>query len=280
MCLVDEGYVLMDKYEFTQNIIDNLLTKTNNNRLGQKNDQLSNVVGHSNKERYILVVFPSISFAFTNILEELIKIRRYDIGFDVVFSPDIQDCSTVQGIKSALRPRNWFDREDISLDSTIKGVEGAIVPVMPQNSVVKLSLGIQDDLISSLLWSVLWRGFPLLVDVESMKSEANSECGNEFLRQMMSGYIEKLNLMGVTYVTRKEYLMTVLDMFKMNYKTNIEENTDSETVCVNRLITEKDILNIPSSQKKLYISRHTIITPLARDVAKSNRVEFVNDNGM
>lgn len=62
---------------------------------------------------------------------------------------------------------------------------------------------------------------------------------------------------------------------KLDISSQKKEFINRKDIGLKKVITEKDIFNLVDTDKELVINRGTIITPLAKDTARENKIKIV-----
>lgn len=274
----------MDRYNLTKDIVSQLTSKATGSYRPQNEIRIEKQEVNTPQKHHLLVVFTGTNVGVEEAIRELVKAKNYGFTFDIAVSFTGMHVNNVDRLKSVLQPRKVFTEEDwIEFGSILENSDGIIAPMITQDTTAKLSLGIQDDFISTLLWQALWHGKPLLMDFENVVAYRGTKAHNPMLQQIMDDYVSKLQKMGVTRVHRKSYVVDMLNIFSNDYKktTSYDDTRKMIEEPLNRqeikqtIITEKDLLNMSSNTKELTIPSKTIVTPLAYDTAKELGIKIV-----
>ncbi len=299
----------VDKYNLTQDIINQLSSKVSkdytkdikspyrnikvlNNGVNDYSNANNTHGSHkyesySYNEKHILVVFTGTDVDIRKAIDELVKTKGYGFTFDIAFSGTGEALLDIDYIKTKLNPKNIYTEEDIlQTEQVIENVDGVVVPMTTQNTVVKLSLGLQDSFISHALWQSLWHDKPVLMDFDNAITYRGNTSKRPMLQTMIEDYIQKVQVMGVKAVKRRDYLTEMLNVFQPNdgKKTDnteniiIEEDTNNNVDNKRTIVTEGDLgklISRSSNKKEVYVSKSSIITPLAYDVANEMGVKII-----
>lgn len=246
----------MDKYEFSKNIIDSLINGIDKSGSNEVN----------NKEKILVIITSKDSL--DNVILKLMKLKKEGYEILLAISNELTE-KDIELIKLRLRPRKIY-KEDIKQIDLINDFDFAIVPSINQNYLIKLTLGIQDDFSTRLMWNILWVERELLLDISEINS-LNKSCKNDFLKNMINDYLKKLESMGVKTINSLNFKNEISKFKESNKNLNIEsyEGTFSKKV-----ITEKDIIDLKDI-RRLTISKKTIITPLALDRIRDKKIEII-----
>ncbi len=291
----------MNKYDFTKGILDQLGQPLSRNEHRNENessgvqqekwrDVAAQPKASGRSEVNLLAVFTGTNVGLEKALEELRKSRKYGISFDIAFSWNGKDLLDIKHIQKQLGARNIFTEVDKGkIGPIIERIDGIVVPMTTQNTTAKLSQGILDDFISTLLWESLWRGKKMIMNMESVVAYKGQRSKVPKLQKMVEDRIEIVKEMGVITFYGKDYQKVLQEAFcekgprKSSYprtessvQTQIQQpdRTGEKTI-----ITEKDIINLNSPLGVLTVPYDAIITPLAYDRGKAMGIEIKKEQG-
>ncbi len=281
----------MNQYNRTREIINQLTNKISNT---------PSTVG-----KHLLVVFTGTNINIEETVNLLIKGKGYGLKYDIVFTEAAVAILEKDKICTQLQPRRVFiEKTDFIKEEIINGIDGVIVPSITQNTAIKLSMGMQDELAPRLLWESLWKGIPLWMDLDGLYNYKGLETKSNTLNQMISKCIEQLLKLGVKKIENNNYLLEILQETsnKINVSNKgvkaltLEELTSKNKIVKEKhfssqketnkykdekasgkkvVLTERDILNHPLEVKEIQVSYGSIITPLAQDAAKARGIKLI-----
>lgn len=289
----------MNKYTLTSDVMEELIQRINK---GSKRKNSTNTidfginvsktngivddkyVGYSS--HHILVIFTGTDVGLTESLRELSRVKKYGFTFDVAFSysgAQVIGESGINHIKSVLSPNKvYFEEDQLIFGDIIESVDGILVTMTTQDTAAKLTLGIQDNFISTLLWQAIWHGKIVLMDFDNVIRYRGTESKSPIQQQIINEYVDKLNKMSVISVDKKSYVVEMLKKFKNVSLNNDGEQSQSLQQPVNtnseserRIITEKDLLEIAGDSKEVTVPLKAIVTPLAIDTAKKQSIKII-----
>ncbi|NBG88800.1 hypothetical protein [Isachenkonia alkalipeptolytica] len=298
----------MNKHDFTKSILDQLgqssspYENTSNNP--KKNPNRNEQSGYPDvrkgavnpppspgeKQLNLLAVFTGTNRGIDQALEELKRSREYGISFDVAFSWNGKDLQDIKNIQKQLGARNVFTEVDKGeITRILERVDGIVVPMTTQNTTSKLSKGILDDFISTLLWEGLWRGKKMVLNLDSVVAYKGQRSKVPEMQKMVDEMIEKIEKMGVVTLYGQDYQKVLQDTFLKQKALKSREQTKAPRVQPpgeqrgkmgdKTIITEKDLTNMNSPLKILTVPFNTIVTPLAWDRAKTMGIEIKKEQG-
>ncbi len=206
----------------------------------------------SPKEKILVVITGS-----TNNLEQIVlELRKISKNYDLslVFSE----------AASNIINENVFSEFHIIKDFSIKNYDEILskndiilLPLLTKNTVAKLVVGIRDNAVTNLVSKALL--------LEKMVIAAYDSCivNNEVpYAKLINSNVEKLKDYGLIFVQAKELADYMLK------KKDLEINSLREK----NVITAKDLKDL--YDKKIIISKNTVVTTLAKERAKENQIVF------
>lgn len=293
------------KYNLTKEIMNQLAYKVNGNnkplnekpnrtmqsrvkknvykRHGMSENQPTNEYSDNNNRNHILAVFTGTDVGVEDAIRELNEGKKYGVTYDIAVSESAEEILEIDFLKEHLRPERTFtERDKLNTDEVLEGVSGIIVPMTTQNTVAKLSLGIQDTFISFALWQSLWHGKPVLIDFKNVIKYKGNYSKQPMLQTIIEDYIAKLSNMGVKKVERKSYISELLKALDIKEKTHksIQNNTNDSHQKNNSniqkvVITERDLKQMGNQGGDIIVPRGSIITSLAYDTAKKLGINII-----
>ncbi|PAB59729.1 flavoprotein [Anaeromicrobium sediminis] len=223
----------------------------------------------------ILVLFTGSNFQINKALDGLKKLKENDYSLTLCFSKNGGEILDIQGISDLLRVDKLYLEEDKNnYLEIIKSSDMVIVPVLTQNTLAKVAVGIQDSFISGLLWQLLWSGKKVFVNPNSALDKNNMPCENKKMLKLINNHVERLREFGAKIINDYNYMSYMnKEPEKLRYDNSKEGK--NERVGFKKVVTEKDVLNLVGTSNELVIDKRTIITPLAKDVAKEKEVKIL-----
>lgn len=187
------------------------------------------------------------------IIIELERIKReYDI--EIVFSE--------AGIKVVGEDRfKDFDvKKDVTMEncnSLINDSEIILLPLLTKNTCAKVAVGIRDNISTYIISKALLAGKKIVAVYDSCIVNVDNEYGKQ-----LNLNIKKLQSYGINFVESKN----LADYVLKEQKQEILELKNK------KIITADDIFGI--RDKKVIVSKDTIITILAKERAQDNNIIF------
>ena len=206
----------------------------------------------SPKEKILVAITGS-----TNNLEQIVlELRKISKNYDLslVFS---------EAAKNII-DENVFSEFHIIKDFSIKNYDEILskndiilLPLLTKNTVAKLVVGIRDNAVTNLVSKAL------LLEKRVIAAYDSCIVNNEVpYAKLINSNVEKLKDYGLIFVQAKELADYMLN------KKDLEINSLREK----NVITAKDLKDL--YDKKIIISKNTVVTTLAKERAKENKIVF------
>ena len=206
----------------------------------------------SPKEKILVAITGS-----TNNLEQIVlELRKISKNYDLslVFSE----------AASNIINENVFSEFHIIKDFSIKNYDEILskndiilLPLLTKNTVAKLVVGIRDNAVTNLVSKAL------LLEKRVIAAYDSCIVNNEVpYAKLINSNVEKLKDYGLIFVQAKELADYMLK------KKDLEINSLREK----NVITAKDLKDL--YDKKIIISKNTVVTTLAKERAKENKIVF------
>ena len=206
----------------------------------------------SPKEKILVAITGS-----TNNLEQIVlELRKISKNYDLslVFSE----------AASNIINENVFSEFHIIKDFSIKNYDEILskndiilLPLLTKNTVAKLVVGIRDNAVTNLVSKAL------LLEKRVIAAYDSCIVNNEVpYAKLINSNVEKLKDYGIIFVQAKELADYMLN------KKDLEINSLREK----NVITAKDLKDLYN--KKIIISKNTVVTTLAKERAKENNIVF------
>ena len=206
----------------------------------------------SPKEKILVAITGS-----TNNLEQIVlELRKISKNYDLslVFSE----------AASNIIDENMFSEFHIIKDFSIKNYDEILskndvilLPLLTKNTVAKLVVGIRDNAVTNLVSKAL------LLEKRVIAAYDSCIVNNEVpYAKLINSNVEKLKDYGLIFVQAKELADYMLN------KKDLEINSLREK----NVITAKDLKDL--YDKKIIISKNTVVTTLAKERAKENKIVF------
>lgn len=217
-----------------------------------------------------LIVFTGSNVSLKERLMELKELKNKSVMFSLGFSFMASRLLDLEYIIDELDPIEVYREEDmLRLGEIVNRYQYIIGPNITVNTLSKVALGIVDSFIPALIWTYLYNGRKVYLDFHSTKSYMGSPLENKIMEGIIDKYIAILKSMGAIEVIKGSYS----EIFNRKVDEFTGRESSKEDYSLKKVITEKDIQNIPRG-KKIILPKGTIVTPLAKDTAKLMGIVF------
>lgn len=254
----------MSKNSITLNVLADITRKINVN---------SSYSG----DKKALIVFTGSNMNIFSRLGEIKKLRENGVGFDIAFSFMSENIIKKDKIVSELKPDNIYSEEDVfDLEDIEKKYSYLIGPNITMNTLTKVSTGMVDSFISTIIWTFLYNGKKVFLDYGAVNNYLGKKCQNKAIQIMIDKNIDALSEMGVVEVTEGNYLDKIIDdkkIVEIEKKSTLNVDKKDSPVGKSKVITAGDIEKL-SDKSIIVLEKGDILTPLAKDRAKQMNVEI------
>ncbi|SET49399.1 ethanolamine utilization protein [Natronincola peptidivorans] len=219
-------------------------------------------------------------------LERLVKA----ITLEVLKHMEITNHDTPPPLKKLLVLEETDSKEEERYFQSIKGryqVEGIesyhqgqsinyydaiIIPYLPIKEMVNIGIGVRNGDISEITSEAILLGVKVYVLKEGIDYRKYQKTSNIGYYQMMESYEKKLKELGIHIVDQDNFYES------LNNHQKDMNNDNSSTIIDKRIITETDIEEFYSKgYEEIFLREKTIITPLAEDYIKQNRIAIFRE---
>lgn len=144
-----------------------------------------------------------------------------------------------------------------------------VIPILTRNSATKVALGITDTLVTNIIMQALISAKPIIAARNSADpNDADCPCvgmpnTSPALIKLAENYLQKLESYGMKLVDVSEIAKIILT------------DTDKSDSLDQKLVTQDVIAKLPQDTKQITIRKGSIITPLAKDIAKERGIKIV-----
>lgn len=244
------------KTKITSNVLEDISKRLRGDNFSDNNEKA-------------IVVFTGSNIEIEKKIELIKELKNNGIKISLAFSFMAEQLLDTQRIINSLCPLNVYKEENVfKLKNISRDYSMIIGPNITMNTLSKVSLGMIDSFIPSLIWTFIYKGKKVYMDFTSVRNYLGGETKNKEVLGLVERYIDNVKKMGVIEISRENCLKNIIDDYG-NLQTNISKS--SQSIENKKVITERDILNI-SSNNKLILPKGTIITPLAKDKAGEKNI--------
>jgi len=167
-----------------------------------------------------------------------------------------------------------------------------ILPTCSANTLVKIALGIRDNVVCELAGRAIAQGIPVELSTDCLGFTDQTPLA---YRQLYAGYIGRLRKYGVVVKDQPGNLLALeaeLKAQSVNYceaavphmyqvadtmNAPVSDYTRAAVICwEGKLMTEQDVVNLPE-ESVVKVARKAIISPLAKDKLRQRQIEIVRE---
>jgi hypothetical protein len=232
--------------------------------------------GYKSAPPKCLAVFTGGVIGLEDVLTGLRELNQAGIEVVSLLSRSAEQIIGVDRIAAALDGAPVFSEDNPGpAGAMLQEVELVMVPVLTINTAAKVALGIADNLPTTVLRNAIIMGKPLVAvknacDITDPKrTELGHNRGPAVYTQLVQDYLVRLASFGFQIIAAPELASTVKGIIQPSTTTCKQDFRGK------KLVTHEDILNLKEQGGTVIIRTGTLVTPLARDVADKNGLEFV-----
>lgn len=258
----------MSNKDLIMKVLGDITTRINNQSIESK--KYSKV-----EKENILVLFTGSNLETDKALDNLKKLVEKGYLLAVCFSKSAEEVLDVDRITNLLKPHKlYFEGDKEKCLGIVQSSDIVLVPALTQNTLAKVAVGIQDSFISTLLWQLLWAGKKVFINENSAEGRDHIPCKNRKMLGLMNNHMERLKEFGANIIKEHDYRACIGK--EVGTSRDIKnEFKKKEKIESKKVVTERDILDLVGKAEEFVVSRGTIVTPLAKDVAKENKVKII-----
>lgn len=149
-------------------------------------------------------------------------------------------------------------------------MDALIIPNLTQNTLAKTAVGIQDDLPSLFMWQALLTGKPVVGCTASVLHGWNDPTKNKIMETLLLQHLKTVASFGATWVTDHSYEEILRHCGLGPEVTSVANSSIAEGL---KVVTEQVVKTWKSST--LRVPKGTLVTPSARDLAKTKNIEII-----
>lgn len=246
------------KKKITSNVLDSI-----SKRLGGE--------GQSIDGKKALVVFNGTNVGIDKRIDMIKEIKNQGVQISLAFSFMAENILNTKKIINSLSPVNIYKEEDIfRLKDLANEYSFIIGPNISINTLSKISLGMIDSFIPTLIWTFIYQGKKVYLDFISIRNYLGEETSNKEVKDLIEKHINEIKKMGAIEIDDNSYIKNI-KIPGTTTKTVVKNN--SNNINNKEVITEKDILEL-AKNNSLILPKGAIITPLARDKARELNINI------
>lgn len=219
----------------------------------------------------VLVVITGANIGLAKRIDLIKELKNKGVQISLVFSFMAEQLVDLKKIIRDLSPINIYKEEDVfNLKDIVREHSMIIGPNITTSTLAKVSSGMIDSFVPTLIWTFLYQDKKVFLDFTSVRNYLGEETKIKKISDILEDHITVVKKMGAIEISEDNYLKSISSKFednKINLNMIKDENRDK------KVITEKDI-SILSPNQDLILANGTIITPLAKDKAKEMNIKI------
>lgn len=216
-----------------------------------------------------LVVITGANIGLDKRIDLIKELKNRGMQISLVFSFMAEQLVDSKKIISSLSPINIYKEEDVfNLKNIVREHSMIIGPNITTSTLAKVSSGMIDSFVPTLIWTFMYQGKKVFLDFTSVKNYLGEETEIKEISDIIEKHISVVKKMGAIEINEDNYLENISPKFENN-KSN---KTNNENI-YKKVITEKDISTLSPNQN-IVLGNGTIITPLARDKAREMNIKI------
>lgn len=230
-----------------------------------------------------LVIFTGGSIGFEESIKQINALERDGWEIKILLSQSAESLYTKEFVKGSLNSEDveiYTESDSKDMNDYYSDIDKVIVPVLTMNTAAKIALGIGDNLVTNVLAHCLMRNIPIIA-ADNACDPLNKERvrlgmgkGNLHYINTKKNHLKTLVSYGIKLVSAKElYDVTVENVKKENNKDDNPVKT--QVVHDKRVLTRADIAAAFHANEDLILETKTIITPAAKDTARTLGVKII-----
>lgn len=226
-------------------------------------------------ERKALAIFTGGTIGLSMGLEEIKKLKQSGFTISVVLSPAAEKIAGPERIKECLGLNiPVLTVKDDYPGTLLKEVDVVLVPVLTENTAAKVANIMADTLASTLIMQALMRGKPVLAAKNAadpkdvLRIQLGMGHGAPGLVQALQANLKKLEVYGVTLVPVQNLAAECQRLLTPKKAIVLGETTEKKGIIDAQAVKAA----AENGAVKLVIAPGTIVTPLARDLARDYHI--------
>lgn len=231
--------------------------------------------GNLKGKKRALVVLNGSNVELDKKIQLIRDMKTQGVQISLAFSFMAEKLLDKKQIINSLCPMEIYGEEDVfRLKDISMEYDFIIAPNITVNTLSKVSLGMIDSFISTLIWTFLYKGKKVYIDFNSVRKYLGEEAKNNTMSTLIENNISTIKEMGAIEIDGYSYVEKIGQLSNGEINSNTDHLQTSTNMETNnkKVITERDILNL--STKNLRLSKGTIVTPLARDRAREMNISI------
>lgn len=249
--------------------------------------------GTSAPSKHAVVLLCGSDISLTSAFEGLRQLKEKNWRFTAVMSSSAEALISTDAIQSGFSPDQILkESEGVSVKRVVDMMDALIIPNLTQNTLAKLSVGIQDELTALIAWQALVSNKPVAVNTDSVFKGWFDIDGNRAMKRVMQNHVAALKGFGAKLADQHDYRAILCGPEKraqigtqsdtksgarkpvQRQRQPIKQSLSVSDIAEKKLLTEKDIKSL-GDVTEIVIGKGQILTPLGRDAAISKGIRII-----
>lgn len=222
------------------------------------------------KDKRVTVILTGSDTKVDEGLKNLAFLKDKGFYITVVLSNSAEKIIGREKIEAKVNPNRILTSVD-DIRNLVKNTDYCIAMNLTQNSLAKISSGIQDEIVSTILWQYLLMGVTTIVNTDAIFNGWFPIDSNKAMKKVMEDHLKKVEEFGAIFVENQDFLKIIKIDYEIEDKKDMNLNTTKEF----KLVSESVIRKLPADKKELVVSKGIVITPLAKDLASSRGIKII-----
>lgn len=221
-----------------------------------------------NGPRQVFILLSGSALEQVNLGDAVLKLKKRGQPFSFVFEKNGSDPTALLQAQKKYRAKDCIEGEPFHrLEELVLEAQAVYLPSMSLKVASKLALGLVDEFPVAFLWNCLLKKVPVYASSEALLNTCKE--APQPMKNQVEQHLETLRAYGLTFVSELPEVEGPMGSSKA------DKGCIRLTDCLSKqVITERHVSGLEKGSR-LLVSKGIRVTPLARDVAKSRRIEIV-----
>lgn len=230
----------------------------------------------------LLALFSGGKLGADEALAQLMELRAGGYQITVAFTPSAERVLGTDWLRTELPDTEIVTESDVqSPIDFVKGFDMIAVPVLSLNTVAKVACGIADNLPTTFLMEGLLQGKPIIAANDACDvnhpMRPKSQNSNQVYHNRLQENCKILENYGVLFVQASDLGRAVNQCARQDGRSSADaylKQPNPDTTIFSERVLSMDSVSV-WGDKVLRISKGTLITPAARDLAEERGIEII-----
>ena len=234
------------------------------------------------EEHKALAIFTGGTIGLETSLEQLSRLQAIGTEPTVILSEAAECIIGINWIKEKLGSHvNVITTQSPYPGKYLRSADIVLVPVLTQNTAAKLAHTFSDTMVSTVILQALMLGKPVIAaknaadPKDNWRVQKNMANTNPALKEALEENLKKLEAYGIELVSAEGLAVAV--------KNILIKEALPKLPCIQEKNSKRHVLDADTVRqaakngaKMIQVKSGTVITPLARDIARENSIDIIN----